>query len=90
MPMTLSRRLPWPLAILLLVLCLPAGAADLYYLGQKLPDLQRPWGSPEYQQLIEALERIDKTQANALPAAAASSPGRSTSAWSMKRTSSRS
>lgn len=67
MPMTLSRRLPWPLAILLLVLCLPAGAADLYYLGQKLPDLQRPWGSPEYQQLIEALERIDKTQANALP-----------------------
>ncbi|MEI9250670.1 hypothetical protein RI639_09990, partial [Pseudomonas aeruginosa] len=30
---TLSRRLLWPLAILLLVLGRPLAAADLYYVG---------------------------------------------------------
>ncbi|WP_416367135.1 hypothetical protein [Pseudomonas tohonis] len=65
--MKLSRRLPWPLAILLLVLALPASAAELFYLGQKIPDIQRPWNSHDYQQLIEALDKVDRTQVNALP-----------------------
>ncbi|GAC1032526.1 hypothetical protein thsps21_33540 [Pseudomonas sp. No.21] len=65
--MKLSRRLPWPLAILLLVLALPAPAAELFYLGQKIPDIQRPWNSHDYQQLIDALDKVDRTQVNALP-----------------------
>ncbi|MBB6339901.1 hypothetical protein HNP49_000051 [Pseudomonas fluvialis] len=64
--MTLTRRLLWPLAILLLVSSrLPA--AELFYLGQKIPDIQRPWSSGDYRLLIEALDKIDKTQVNALP-----------------------
>ncbi len=64
--MTLTRRLLWPLAILLLVSSrLPA--AELFYLGQKIPDIQRPWSSRDYRLLIEALDKIDKTQVNALP-----------------------
>ncbi|MBX9713698.1 MAG: hypothetical protein K2X58_08030, partial [Pseudomonadaceae bacterium] len=33
----------------------------------KIPDVQRPWNSADYRQMIAALEKIDKTQANALP-----------------------
>lgn len=51
---TLSRRLLWPLAILLLVLGRPLAAADLYYLGQRIPDIQKPWDSHDYQVLIDA------------------------------------
>ncbi|MDH4557113.1 hypothetical protein E8F11_18390 [Pseudomonas sp. BN417] len=65
--MTLTRPLLWPLAILLLVFALRAPAAELFYLGQKIPDIQRPWNSVDYHQLIQALEKIDTTQVNALP-----------------------
>lgn len=65
--MKLTRRPLWPLAILLLVLCAQVGAAELFYLGEKIPDVQRPWNSADYRQMIAALEKIDKTQANALP-----------------------
>ncbi|NWL78458.1 hypothetical protein DM872_16510 [Pseudomonas taiwanensis] len=65
--MTLSRPLLWPLAILLLVFALRAPAAELFYLGQKIPDIQRPWSSADYHQLIQALQKIDTTQVNALP-----------------------
>ena len=65
--MTLTRPLLWPLAILLLVFALRAPAAELFYLGQKIPDIQRPWNSADYHQLIQALEKIDTTQVNALP-----------------------
>ena len=67
---TLTRRLASPLAILLLVLLCawqPLRAAELFYLGQKIPDIHKPWSSADYQQLLEALEKVDKTQANALP-----------------------
>ena len=65
--MKLTCRLLWPLAILLLVLSAPLRAAELFYLGEKIPDVQRPWNSADYQQMLAALEKIDKTQANALP-----------------------
>ncbi|MGP0174620.1 hypothetical protein ACSVIJ_22450 [Pseudomonas sp. NCHU5208] len=65
-PNTLARRLLWPLAILLLV-CTHAHAAELFYLGQRIPDTQKPWRSSDYQQLLEALRKVDETQANALP-----------------------
>ncbi|WP_444436842.1 hypothetical protein [Pseudomonas sp. A6] len=66
---TLTRRLLWPLAILLLVICRPAAAAgnELFYLGQRIPDIQRTWTSEDYQQLIDALKKIEETQANSLP-----------------------
>ncbi len=86
----LTRRSLWPLAVLLLLLCRPALPADLYYLGQKIPDIQRNWTSADYQVLIDALKKIDETQVNGLPGAAASSPGRSTSAWSARKISARS
>ena len=65
--MKLTCRLLWPLAILLLVLSAPLRAAELFYLGEKIPDVQRPWNSADYRQMLAALEKIDKTQANALP-----------------------
>lgn len=65
--MKLTRRLLWPLAILLLVLSAPLRAAELFYLGEKIPDVQRTWNSNDYRQMIAALEKIDQTQANALP-----------------------
>ena len=65
--MKLTRHLLWPLAILLLVLSAPLRAAELFYLGEKIPDVQRPWNSADYRQMLAALEKIDKTQANALP-----------------------
>lgn len=67
MSLTLARRLLWPLAILLLVWLPPAGAAELFYLGQRIPDVNKPWRSDDYRQLREALEKVDSTQANALP-----------------------
>jgi hypothetical protein len=62
-----TRRLLWPLAILLWVVARAVPAADLFYLGQKIPDIQKPWSSRDYHQLVEALQTLDKTQANALP-----------------------
>ncbi|MFS2126338.1 hypothetical protein [Pseudomonas sp. Pseusp97] len=62
-----TRRSLWPLAALLLLLCRPALSADLYYLGQKIPDIQRNWTSADYQVLIDALKKIDETQVNGLP-----------------------
>jgi hypothetical protein len=65
--MTLTRRLLWPLAILLLVIGQPLRAGELFYLGEKIPDVQKPWDSANYQQMIVTLQKLDKTQANALP-----------------------
>ncbi|WP_420800941.1 hypothetical protein [Pseudomonas cavernicola] len=65
--MKLTRRLLWPLAILLLVVARSLPAAELFYLGQKIPDIQKTWASADYLQLIGALQKIDTTQANALP-----------------------
>ncbi|MBD2837946.1 hypothetical protein ID144_12935 [Pseudomonas sp. JM0905a] len=65
--MTLSRPLLWPLAILLLVFARLTPAAELFYLGQKIPDIQRPWVSADYHQLLLALQKVDTTQVNALP-----------------------
>lgn len=67
MSLTLARPLLWPLAILLLVWLPHAGAAELFYLGQRIPDIHKPWRAADYQQLREALEQLDSTQANALP-----------------------
>lgn len=64
---TLARRLFWPLAILLLVWLPPLGAAELFYLGQRIPDIHKPWRSSDYRQLRDALEKVDSSQANALP-----------------------
>lgn len=61
------RRSLWPLAFLLLAFLRPLAAADLFYLGQKIPDIDKPWASGDYQLLIDALAKIDTTQANALP-----------------------
>lgn len=65
--MKLTRRLFWPLAILLLVFSQASRAGDLFYLGEKIPDVQKPWDSSSYQQMINALQKLDKTQTNALP-----------------------
>jgi len=65
--LTLTRRTPPILAILLLVCALPLQATELFYLGQKIPDIHKPWNSADYQQLLDALAVIDKNQANALP-----------------------
>ncbi len=65
--MTPPRPLLWPLAALLMCFVLHASAAELFYLGQKIPDIQRPWSSADYHQLIQALQKIDTTQVNALP-----------------------
>ncbi|KRW62672.1 hypothetical protein [Pseudomonas sp. TTU2014-080ASC] len=67
MPTTLTLRWPFPLAILLLVLLTPLQAAELFYLGHKIPDIHKPWRSGDYQQLLEALEQVNTTQLNALP-----------------------
>ncbi len=59
------------MAILLLVvlssLLRPLSAAELFYLGQKIPAIDSPCNNANYQQLLEALERVDGSQANALP-----------------------
>ncbi|WP_061240963.1 hypothetical protein [Ectopseudomonas composti] len=67
MSSTLARHLLWPLAILLLVWLPPLGATELFYLGQRIPDIHKPWRIGDYRQLREALEQVDSTQANALP-----------------------
>jgi len=66
-PHTLTPRHLLALAILLLVLLSPVQAAQLFYLGQKIPDIHKPWNSADYQQLLEALNKVDSTQLNALP-----------------------
>jgi len=66
-PHTLPSRRTLPLAILLLVLLAPVQATELFYLGQKIPDIHKPWNSADYQQLLEALNKVDNTQLNALP-----------------------
>ncbi len=67
MHLTLTRRTSPILAILLLVCALPLHAAELFYLGQKIPDIHKPWNSSDYQQLLEALSVIESRQANAMP-----------------------
>ncbi|MGG2399012.1 hypothetical protein ACJRW5_18905 [Pseudomonas sp. SH1-B] len=66
MPRPSRSRLFLPLGLMLLWLS-PAGAAELFYLGQRIPDIHKPWRSHDYRQLREALEKVDSTQANALP-----------------------
>lgn len=68
MPRPLIYGLHWLSAIsLALVLSASASAAELFYLGQKIPDINKPWASADYQRLLEALEKVDSSQANALP-----------------------
>lgn len=56
------------LGVALLLLWLNvADATQLFYLGQRIPDIRRPWSSAQYQQLIEALQKVNQTQTNALP-----------------------
>ena len=61
------RTLLYPLAVLLLCALRPLEAAELYYLGQKIPDIQRPWVSADYRQLLTALQAVEGSQADALP-----------------------
>lgn len=63
------RLIPRLLSLLLLTLFAlrSAGAAELFYLGQKIPDIQRPWSSSDYHQLLIALQKVDANQSNALP-----------------------
>lgn len=61
------RSIRFLLVVLLLLWLNIAEARQLFYLGQAIPDIQRPWSSGDYQHLIEALQQVNKTQANALP-----------------------
>ena len=54
------------LALLLLVLR-PLAASELYFLGQPIPDILKPWVSADYRQLLEALHKVRGQQADALP-----------------------
>ncbi|MET1078294.1 MAG: hypothetical protein ABWY06_09785 [Pseudomonas sp.] len=60
---------PWLSLVFLLLItrASPLVAAELFYLGQPIPDIQRPWTSADYQDLISALAKIDSDQADALP-----------------------
>ncbi|MES2820404.1 MAG: hypothetical protein V4812_15640 [Pseudomonadota bacterium] len=55
------------LILVLLIAWRPLCAAELFYLGQPIPDIQRPWHSTDYQRLVEALKALDSSQADALP-----------------------
>ncbi|WP_445323789.1 hypothetical protein [Pseudomonas sp. EL_65y_Pfl2_R95] len=56
------------LGVALLLLWLNvAGATQLFYLGQKIPDIRRPWSSNQYRQLVEALKKVNQSQAHAMP-----------------------
>ena len=62
------RLFPLALSLLLTLFALRSVvAAELFYLGQKIPDIQRPWSSGDYQQLLIALQKVDTSQNNALP-----------------------
>ncbi len=45
----------------------PVWAADIWYLGQKIPDPQQPWRASDYALLQKALKQIDLSQPDALP-----------------------
>lgn len=62
-----DRSLTYLGVALLLLWLNVADATQLFYLGQRIPDIRRPWSSAQYQQLIEALQKVNQTQANALP-----------------------
>ena len=67
-PDRLHRLTPFLFAIGLMLLPPSAQAAKaLWYLGQKIPDVTRPWQSADYRQVTEALKTIDEKQADALP-----------------------
>lgn len=55
------------LTLLLLLVLRPLGAAELYFLGQPVPDIGRPWASADYQRLLETLRKVQASQADALP-----------------------
>jgi len=55
------------LFVLLLLVLRPLAAAELYFLGQPIPDIGRPWASADYQRLLEALRKVQGSQADALP-----------------------
>lgn len=52
---------------LLLLILRPLAAAELYFLGQPIPDIGKPWASADYQRLLEALRKVRGSQADALP-----------------------
>ena len=54
-------------ALFIVLLSRPASAAELWYLGQQIPDVNRPWTSTDYTQALKALKTIDETQPDALP-----------------------
>ncbi|CAM3545554.1 hypothetical protein [Parendozoicomonas haliclonae] len=53
--------------LLLTLLSAPLKANELWYLGQKIPDVNRAWNSADYRELLQALKTIDETQPDALP-----------------------
>ncbi|MCJ8169755.1 hypothetical protein [Atopomonas sediminilitoris] len=61
------RRLSWITSLLLGLVCASVQAADIWYLGQKIPDPQQPWRAADYALLRESLSKIDTNQPDALP-----------------------
>ena len=45
----------------------PATAAELWYLGQQIPDVSRIWNSADYRLALKSLKTIDETQPDSLP-----------------------
>lgn len=60
-------RLPALFALLLLLVLRPLTASELYFLGQPIPDIQKPWTSEDYRRLLETLRKVKGSQADALP-----------------------
>lgn len=63
----MPRLHPALLALLLLLVLRPLAATELYFLGQPIPDIQRPWGSEDYRRLLDTLRTVRDRQADALP-----------------------
>ncbi|WP_281647555.1 hypothetical protein [Parendozoicomonas sp. Alg238-R29] len=60
------------LLLLLSLFCLLAlsgslKAAELWYLGQKIPDVNKIWNSADYRLALKSLKTIDETQPDSLP-----------------------
>lgn len=55
------------LALVLLLVLRPLAATELYFLGEPIPDIQRPWSSEDYRQLLDTLRKVQGSQADALP-----------------------
>lgn len=60
-------RMPLALLTLLLMMLRPVAANELYFLGQPIPDIKKPWASADYRQLLEALRTVQTNHTDALP-----------------------